>query len=112
MDIQHSISVPTKQPEDIGGGGLSKELRLSRGSNNGEASRRKSSSSNNSFDLAASLFSSMQNLESSGRSLSTVLNPASTGPLLMTTGARLNNLSGRGGFPVVEDPEFATSDGQ
>ena len=103
MDIQHTTSVPTKQPSS-GGGGLTKELHLSRGSNNGEASRRKSSSSNNSFDLAASLFSSMQNLESSGRSLSTVLNPASTdGPLLMTTGARLN-ISGRGGFPVVEDP--------
>jgi hypothetical protein len=104
MDIQHTISVPTKQPSS-GGGGLTKELRFSRGSNNGETSRRKSSSSNNSFDLAASLFSSMQNLESSGRSLSTVLNPASTdGPLLMTTatGARLNQ-SGRSGFPV-DDP--------
>lgn len=113
MDIQHTISVPTKQAEDNGGGGLNKLLRLSRGSNSGggEALRRHSSSSNNSFDLAGSLFSSMQNLESSGRSLSSLLHPSSV-PLLMTPGAQLN-LSGRVGFPVgAQDPRMGVGTGQ
>mmetsp|Transcript_23191 Transcript_23191/g.35824 ORF Transcript_23191/g.35824 Transcript_23191/m.35824 type:complete len:701 (+) Transcript_23191:59-2161(+) len=99
MDFQHTISIPTKQSDDSGGGGLNRVLRYS-GNSSGDAVRRQSSSSNVSFDVAASLFSSMQTLEASGRSLSSLLGgSASLGSSLPPTGAQLN-LSGRGGFPV------------
>eukprot|EP00984_Skeletonema_dohrnii_P010603 scaffold4131_cov96-Skeletonema_dohrnii-CCMP3373.AAC.6 len=99
MDFQHTISIPTKQSDDSGGGGLNKVLRYS-GNSSADAVRRQSSSSNVSFDVAASLFSSMQTLEASGRSLSSLLGgSASSGSSLPPTGAPLN-LSGRGGFPV------------
>lgn len=96
MDFQHTVSVPTKQSEDSGGGGLNRMLGL-RGSR-GDVPRQRSSS--NSFDVAASLFSSMQNLEASGRSLSSLLlgGSASSGPL-MPLGPQLN-LGDHGGFPL------------
>mmetsp|Transcript_30052 Transcript_30052/g.47084 ORF Transcript_30052/g.47084 Transcript_30052/m.47084 type:complete len:696 (-) Transcript_30052:1206-3293(-) len=94
MDFQQTVSVPTKQPEDSGGGGLNRMLGLS--GSRGDVPRQRSSS--NSFDVAASLFSSMQNLEASGRSLSSLLGgSASSGPL-MPLDPQLN-LSGHGGFP-------------
>lgn len=96
MDFQHTLSVPTKQSEDSGGGGLNRMLGL-RGSR-GDVPRQ--SSSSNSFDVAASLFSSMQNLEASGRSLSSLLlgGSASSGPLA-PLGPQLN-LGDHGGFPL------------
>lgn len=99
MDFQQAVSVPTKQSEDSGGGGLNRMLGFS--GSRGDVPRRKSSS--NSFDVAASLFSSMQNLEASGRSLSSLLHghggSASSGPL-MPLGPQLNLGDHHGGFPL------------
>ena len=83
MDLQHALSVPTKQSDEGGG--------------SGKYARRKSSDSNQSFDVAASLFSSMRAMESSGRSFSSLLTGGLSReePSLLQAAAH----NGRGGIP-------------
>lgn len=77
MDYQQTLSIPTKRADSDDDGGPSMSLNeilgrrgVSTGVGAGDAARRMSSGSNESLDVAASVFNSMRTLEESGRRLS------------------------------------------